>query len=247
MPSERILITREGEAFYVRDLGRDYHTKHGFVKKEILGIAKPGTKITTNTGKEFFVLEPGFTDLYKRIKRAPQIMLTKDLAVIISETGINNKSRIIDAGSGSGASACFLGNIAKEVSTYEIRKEFARVADENVKFLGLGSVTIKVKDIYKGIDEKETDLIVLDLPEPWKVLRHAEKSLKAGGFIVAYLPQITQVLEFVQALKKSKKIMYAKTSETIQREWVFEDKIARPGNIRIGHTGFLVFGRKISK
>src|SRR3989339_897952 len=113
MPSERILITREGETFYVRDLGKDYHTKHGFVKKEILGMAKPGTKITTNTGKEFFVLEPGFTDLYRRIKRAPQIMLAKDLAVIISETGINNKSMVVDAGSGSGASACFLGNIAK--------------------------------------------------------------------------------------------------------------------------------------
>src|SRR3989338_4528710 len=107
-----ILITKEGETYLIKNPDVDFHTKYGFIKKEILKRAKPGARLVTNTCKEFFLIEPGFIDFYKKIKRAPQIMLLKDIAVIVAETGINKNSRVIDAGSGSGAIACFMANLA---------------------------------------------------------------------------------------------------------------------------------------
>jgi tRNA (adenine57-N1/adenine58-N1)-methyltransferase len=185
-----------------------------------------------------------FIDYYKCLRRVPQIMLLKDIGAIVAETGINSKSVVVDAGAGSGALACFLANICKRVVSYEIRKDFAKVAKENAKKLGLKNAIIKNKDIRKGIAERNVDLITLDLPEPWKIIMKAEKSLKQGAFLVAYCPQITQSIEFVKAVKKSKKMVYVKTVETFWRQWLIDERRARPESTAIVHTGFLSFARK---
>jgi tRNA (adenine57-N1/adenine58-N1)-methyltransferase len=55
--------------------------------------------------------------------------------------------------------------------------------------LELKNLKVKKKSIYEGIEEKEVDIITLDLPEPWLAVGPAEAALKVGGFIVSYLPQ----------------------------------------------------------
>lgn len=185
-----------------------------------------------------------FIDGYRRLKRVPQIMLLKDISLIVAETGINSRSVVVDAGAGSGALACFLANLCKKVVSYEIRKDFASVAKENANKLGLANVIIKNKDITKGIAEKNVDVITLDLPEPWKVVPKAEKALKSGGFLVSYSPQITQSIEFIKAVNKNKKLAYTKTMETFWRQWIIDERRARPENTAIVHTGFLSFARK---
>lgn len=189
-------------------------------------------------------IKKDFIDAYRKLKRIPQIMLPKDISAIIALTGVNNKSLVVDAGSGSGALACFLANIVKKVVSYEIRKDFAELAKENANKLGLKNVTIKNKDVYRGITEKNVDLITLDLKEPWRVIRHAEKALKQNGFLVSYSPQITQTIRLVNELSKSKKLCYIKTMETFWREWLIDERRARPENTAIVHTGFLSFARK---
>ena len=154
-------MTKEGKKFYVKDLSKDMHTQFGYVKAKDLK-KKNGTKVVSNTGTEFFMFNPEFIDLYKKKKRAPQIITLKDIGIIIAETGINLKSKIVDSGTGSGALACSMANIAKEVVSYELRKDFFKVADYNKNMLGLKNLTIKNKDIYKGISEKNIDLITFD-------------------------------------------------------------------------------------
>jgi tRNA A58 N-methylase Trm61 len=61
-----------------------------------------------------FVLEPDIMDCYSRIKRGAQIIPLKDVGHIIAETGLNPKSRVVDAGAGSGGLCCIMANIAKE-------------------------------------------------------------------------------------------------------------------------------------
>ena len=118
----------------------DFHTQYGFIKKEDLKKAKEGDLLKSNTSREFFVFNPSFIDLYRKIKRDAQIIPLKDIGLIIAETGINKESRILDAGSGSGALACFLAGIAKEVVTYEIREDFIEIVKSNVDFLGLKNI-----------------------------------------------------------------------------------------------------------
>ncbi|MBS3102430.1 methyltransferase domain-containing protein [Candidatus Woesearchaeota archaeon] len=244
MKSMKMLINSRGKKFLVRDFNSDFHTQFGFFRKDDLK-KKSGSRILSNTKSEFTIFEPCFIDLYRKIKRGAQIIPLKDIGAIIAETGINSKSRVVDAGSGSGALACFLANIAKEVVTYEIREDFIKIVEHNIDFLNLKNIKIKNKNIYGGIDEKNADLITLDLPEPWKVLENAKKALKVGGFLVSYSPTIPQVMDFVDKARELNDFVYVKTSEIIEREWEIEERKVRPKSQPMGHSGFMTFIRKI--
>lgn len=256
--AKKVLIKKEKKAF-VEDLDRevtlsgfekhyvdtdkDYHTKHGIISKKNL-LKKAGSDVSV--GKhEFIVLDPVFLDDYKRIKRLAQIITLKDIGAIIANTGITKDSIVLDAGSGSGALACFLSMLAKKVITIDIDKKSVDVTVENVEGLGLKNVVVKQGDIYnaKSIDEKNIDVFVLDVPEPWKAVKTAKKVLKIGGFLVIYLPNISQVQEFVKALPKE--FLQEKTIEVIEREWAVDKKRTRPKTKDHAHTGFLTFVRRL--
>jgi len=244
---KKILVTKQGRKFYAKDLNQDLHTQYGFIRKEELKQAKEGDLLKTNTNKEFFIFTPSFIDLYRKIKRDAQIIPLKDIGLIIAETGLNKKSRVLDAGSGSGALACFLASIAKEIVSYEIREDFIEIVKSNIEFLGLKNIKIKNKNIYNEIDDRNIDVIILDVPEPWNALENCSKALKIGGFLVSYSPSVPQVADFVNAVKKNENFVYLKTSEVVEREWEVEERKVRPKSKSIGHSGFLSFARKVSK
>src|SRR3989344_9376567 len=241
---KKLLITKAGKKFYIKETDKDFHTQFGFVKKSDL-VKKEGSVVESNTGEAFTVLKPAFIDLYRRIKRDAQIISLKDIGIILAETGVDSKSRVLDAGAGSGALACFLAHLVREMVTYEIRDDFIRIVEANKVFLGLKNLKIKKKDSYAEMDEKNLDLIVLDVPEPWKALESAQKGLKPGGFLVSYSPSIPQTIDFVNAVLKSSGFAHLKTLELIEREWQIEERRVRPKTQGIGHTGFLTFARKI--
>ncbi|MBS3149087.1 methyltransferase domain-containing protein [Candidatus Woesearchaeota archaeon] len=220
----------------------DLHTNFGVIKDKDIKKAKNGSKVVSNIKEEFIVLEPSFDDLIKRIKRGPQIMITKDIGYILTNTGITKDSTVLEAGAGSGYLTSFLSIFCKKVISYERNKEFFKLVNENIKFIGLKNIEIKNKDVYKKIDEKELDLIILDLPEPWNAIENAFKALKKGYFLVCYLPTINQVIEL---LKKNKTFIHVKTVEIIEREWQIDEGKVRPVSSIISHTGFMVFLRKI--
>ena len=238
----KMLVTPQGRKYLYR--GEDIHTQYGFVPKKSIDNAKPGSTLKTNTGKEMLVTNAGFLDIYRRMKRSAQIIPLKDVSAVVAETGINSKSVVLDAGSGSGALCCFLANIVKRVYTYEIRDDFADIVRKNIEILGLRNVVLKKKDIYLGIDEQNLDLVALDLPEPWKVIPHAA-ALKHGGYLVSYSPSIPQVSDFVEAARSAGGLIYLRTIEVIQREWEFEQRKIRPKSQPIGHSGFLSFCRRL--
>ena len=244
---QRVLITKQGRKFYAKDLGQALHTEYGFVRKEDLKKSKEGDLLKSNTGKEFFIFNPQFIDLYRKIKRDAQIIPLKDIGLVIAETGINKGSRILDAGSGSGALACFLAGIAKEVMTYEIREDFIEIVKSNMEFLGLKNIKIRNKNIYEEIEDKNINVAVLDVPEPWKALENCAKALKPGGFLVSYSPSVPQVADFVNALRGNENFVYLKTIEIIEREWEVEERRVRPKSSGIGHSGFMSFARKVTK
>jgi len=230
--------------YYIEDLNKDYSTSYGTIVKKDLK-KKSGSIIKSNTGKEFILLDADFIDEYKTIRRTSQIMTLKDIGYIISSTGVNKNSRVVDAGTGSGAMAIYLAHLVKEVVSYEINKDNINVARENIKKLNLKNIKIKEKSIFSGIDEKEVNLIILDLPQPWNAIKAAENSLKIGGYLVCYNPQITQTSDFVNSIKQNNSFLYEKTIELNERSWKIEGRVVRPRSESIGHTGFLSFARRI--
>src|SRR6266545_2796933 len=82
-----------------------------------------------------------------------------------------------------------------KVITYEQREEFARRALANIHTrLGeVGNLVVRLGRIEDGVqDEQAVDRVVLDLPEPWKLVDAVAARLRPGGILLSYLPTIIQ-------------------------------------------------------
>ncbi len=243
MPISKILIEKfSGRKYLIKDLNSDFITPSGIISKKDLQSKK--TEVLSNKGKPFYLLEPSFPDLWESLHRGPQVILQKDIGLILAKTGVNKDSVIVDAGSGSGSLCLSLANVCKQVTSYENHPEHFAIVQKNKELLSMKNLILKKQDLSLGIEEENLDLITLDLPEPWKVLSHAEKSLKSGGFLVIYLPNLLQVKEFIDGTRESS-ITVLETIELLERKWKIEERIMRPEFEMLGHTGFLVFGRKL--
>lgn len=228
------ILFRLGKFYYWTE--GDLHTNSGVVKEE--DLKKCQDTVNAHSGKEFLVFDANFVDQLEKLRRGPAVMTKKDIGIILSNTGISKDSTVLDAGTGCGMTAALLARSVKKVITYEKNKDFFNLAKKNFEFLGMNNIEQKNEDVYKGISEKNLDLVILDLPEPWNALKHAHKALKSGCFLVAYLPTITQVTDI---LSKIEGFLHEKTIEVLEREWYIEGKKVRPKSQMMGHTGFLVF------
>ena len=229
--------------YLVKDVEKDYHSEYGYIKSEELKKSKPGDTLMSNTSEKFSVLEAGFLDKYLKIRRGPQMIPLKDIGTIITMTGINKNSIVLEAGGGSGGLTCILGHLCKKVYSYDIREDFQEILKKNVEMLGLKNIKIKKGNIYENIIEREIDMIALDLPEPWKALNTINQALKIGGYLVSYSPTIIQTADLVNCITEN--IIHIKTIEIIEREWEISERKVRPKSIGIGHSGFISIFRKI--
>jgi tRNA (adenine57-N1/adenine58-N1)-methyltransferase len=241
-------MDERGHKYLIKLEKRILHTNLGTIDLAELVGAKPGTKILSHIGKEFVALRPSMVDYLQKLKRVPQIMLPKDAAQIVAHTGVGPGSFVVDAGAGSASLAIFLGNLVRpdgRVVSYEVREDFARVALENVEMVGLSDIiTIKLKDIYEGIDESDVDLVSLDLPRPELVVPHAERALKVGGYLSAFTPCIEHLQRLYESLRDSN-FRDFRTIECLIREMEVKKNSTRPSTRMIAHTGYLTFARRV--
>jgi tRNA (adenine57-N1/adenine58-N1)-methyltransferase len=246
---ERVLLVDErGGKYLVRASREKYNTRFGVLDlSQVIGAA-PGAVIRSHLGRPFVVLRPSIIDILQKIRRAPQILLPKDAAQILANTGIGPGSTVVDGGTGSGSLAIFLGNLVRptgHVYSYEVRSDFAELARKNIQFAGLESVvTVKHQDISKGIDEHEVDLVTLDIPKPEAVVPHAEKALKPGGYLFVFSPCIEPVKRVYEVLEKHR-FTGTFTIECLVREIEVKPNATRPKTKMIAHTGYMTFARRI--
>jgi tRNA (adenine57-N1/adenine58-N1)-methyltransferase len=179
--------------------------------------------------------------------RGAQVIYPKDLGQIIMLADVFPGARVLESGVGSGAlTATLLRAVgpAGHVLGYELRPDFADRAVRNVEgFLGAGQpLTVEVRDAYEGVDAVDLDRMLLDLPEPWRMVKHAEAALHPGGILLAYLPTIGQVMRLREELADSAFGM-VETLEVLQRSWHVDGQSVRPDHRMVAHTGFLTHGR----
>lgn len=238
MKVKKILLKDDKKFYWSKG---DFHTQYGLVKEAALAKAKTGN-IKTHLGKELLVMDALFHDNLEKMKRGPAVILPKDVGLILTYSSIDKNSTVMDAGTGSGMLAMYLARFCKKVISYEKNPEFYKIAEENMKSFDIKNVTIKNEDIYEVIKEKNLDLVVLDVSEPWKALENVKKSLKPSHYLICYIPSINQV---AQLMENSKGFFHERTVELIYREWQEDVTRLRPKSQMIGHTGFLVFLRNV--
>jgi tRNA (adenine57-N1/adenine58-N1)-methyltransferase len=247
-PGEEILLIDRKKRRYLVALepGAEFHTHSGFVPHdEIIGRAE-GAVVRTSRGATFTAFRPTLSDFVLKMPRGAQVIYPKDLGPILMLADIFPGARVLESGVGSGALSMTMLRAGAVVTGYEIRADFAARARKNVEAFGgtalTEAYTVCERDCYEGIDERDLDRIVLDLPEPWQVVGHAEEALHPGGIIVAYTPTIIQAVQFRERLVDSA-FELAETIEVLQRGWNIDGTSVRPDHRMVAHTGFLTHAR----
>ena len=247
---ERVLLVDPKDRRYLITLvaGSTFHTHAGIVAHVDLIGSCEGRTITGSTGRSFLVLRPTLSDVVLKMPRGAQVIYPKDLGAILIAADIGPGQRVLEAGVGSGALSMTALRAGASVVGYELRTDFAERARANVAAtLGPDApYRVEIRDVTLGIDERDLDRVLLDMPEPHKVVAAAGEALRPGGILLAYLPTINQTALLRQALAESDAPFgMAETQEIMRRTWHVEARSVRPDHRMVGHTGFLTTARRI--
>ena len=212
-----------------------------------LGRAPGGT--VAWLGRQYRLVRPSLSDLLGGLERGPQIVTPKDAFHLAFLAGAVPGASVAEAGSGSGALTVVLATLVGRegrVASYDRRPEFLDAARRNVERSGLlDRVAFRLRDVaVEGLPGEPVHGVVLDLPEPWSVLRSAREALATGGSLATYTPTYNQLERTVRALR-DERFEEVRALELIERPIHVGDGGTRPEFEMLGHTGFLAAGRKV--
>ncbi len=244
-----LLLGKDKREFMFRlQAGAELHTHRGIIRHDEVIGHRWGETLTTHIGYPYLLLQPSLDQLIRGIRRNTQIVYPKEIGYIIVKMNIGPGVRIIEAGTGSGGLTIALARMVGatgHVYTYEARPAMQALARRNLERLGLeGNVTFHLRDIAEGFEEREADVLFLDVREPWLYLEAAHAALRSGGFFGALLPTTNQVSALLAALEESR-FGFVEVEELLLRAYKPVPQRLRPEDRMVAHTGYLVFARSL--
>ena len=245
------LLGRDKKYFIVRLApGARLDTHRGYLPHDSLIGAEYGSEVYTHLGHGFYLLEPSTDDLIREIKRSSQIIYPKDSGFILMKLSVRPGQTVLEAGSGSGGMTTVLAQMVGptgRVISYEIRDDMLRNAQRNIERAGLSDrVTFKLRDIAEGFDETDVDAFFLDVPNPWDYTGQVRRALKGGGFFGSILPTTNQVSTLLVSMEREG-YEFIEVCEILLRYYKTVPERLRPADRMVAHTGFLIFGRPITR
>ncbi|MCY0867922.1 MAG: tRNA (adenine-N1)-methyltransferase [Desulfurococcus sp.] len=249
---DSVLVVLDEKRRFIARVRRDgiLGTDKGFVKLGDL-IGKPyGVIVKTSQGFKALILKPLPHDYSTLLHRATQIIYPKDAGLMIHLSGIGPGSKIGEAGVGSGALTIVLANSIGDTGIlygFDISEKNLEVAKGNLEKAGLlERVRLLKHDIREPVSlPVDLDSFFLDIPDPWNALRVVAGLVRAGGTLLVYSPTINQVEKTVVELKKNPCFADIHSYEVLLREYKVEEGAVRPFTRMIGHTGYVVFARRV--
>ena len=242
----KMILDERGKKYIFKE-GQDFESDLGIVHAEDVAAADVGDEVKSHLGHSFKIVKPNVNDFIDLMDRRCSILIKKDIGTVLAYTGLGAGHRVVDAGTGAGAIALNFSNIVGDsgrVFTYEIREDFAEVARKNIETFGVSNIEVKNQNVKDGIDEKNIDLVFLDLPKPYEIFEDVWDALNLGGWLVVYAPYINQA-EISYRVAKKLNFYNIEILETLERGLEVRQRGTRPKTRMVGHSGYLLFARKL--
>ncbi|MFA7198539.1 MAG: methyltransferase domain-containing protein [Methanoculleus sp.] len=236
---EHLLLVGGEREYFVKAGEGKFSTDRGMIDLGALAGMNPGDEIRTHLDVPFTVLRPRPTDFFVHAKRSGAPMLPKDIGIVIAYTGMNRNDTVLDAGTGSGVAAIYFGNVARSVKTYEVRPEFARLAEKNIRNARLDNVEVVAADMLEATGE--FDVVHLDLMITPAHVEHAFSLLSPGGYLACYTPFLEHT--FVTLDTATPLFRDVHCYECMERELTRSARGTRPST-RVAHSGYVTVARK---
>lgn len=247
-----MLLDRKDREYLARlDPQRAIAIRGGKIAAEDMIGRAEGSVVRSSLNEPFLVFRPTLPQLIPNLPRSAQVIYPKDIGPILIWADLFPGARVVEAGIGAGAlSMALLRAIGDEgeLYSYEIREDFAQLAQKNVaRYFGPApNWQVKIGDVATELSESEVDRVILDLPEPWRVVERVWTALRPGGCLLCYLPTVLQVKSLVDALRQDGRFACIEVSENLMRFWHFKGASARPQHRMVAHTGFLTSARRLA-
>ena len=186
--------------------GGKTNTMWGVFNHDELAKAEEGSVVRTHLGEEFLIFRAmlhEYVECRGEFKHVTQIIRPRDWGLIYVFADITPDSKIIEIGTGSGGILAFLAKSLRDgfIYSYEKEADRAKVAEKNLEKLSLKkNYVIKVRDVSKGVDEKNADIVLIDTPDPWNILDTAYNLLRPGGRVVIYVPTANQIARTLEKM-----------------------------------------------
>lgn len=241
-----MILDERGKKYLLKE-DKEFQSDLGIISQEDIATAEIGDEVKSHLDHSFKIVKPTVNDFIDLMDRRCSILIQKDIGAVLAHTGLGSGDRVVDAGTGAGAIALNFGNVVGDegkVYSYEIRKDFAEIASKNIENFGIENIEVKNQDIKEGIEEENLDLIFLDLPKPFEIFEDVYDSLKLGGWLVVYAPYIDQA-ETSYRIAKKLDFYNIEIIETLQRGLEVRPQGVRPQTRMVGHSGYLLFARKL--
>ncbi len=225
------------------------HTHIGIIDFDsILGL-EYGSSVITSKQKKVYLMLPTIFDFVMKSDRKTQIVYPKDLGYIAIRTGLKSGCNVLEIGTGSASLTTFFASLvgpSGHVFTYDINEEFMEIARKNLKKSGMENYVSMFKhDIMtEGLEHTDIDIAIIDLGDPWNVLQIVHKCLKNSGSVAVICPTMNQ-LEKTSKHMNEVGFMDIESTEIMIRNIEAREGKTRPSMRMIGHTTYLIFGRKI--
>ena len=241
MTDRPVLVVRDGREFLLEP-GETLETDLGVL--ELPADVETGTTVETHLGEPFEVRRLRGPELFDHLERTGAPMMPRDIGLVVGHTGVASGERVLDAGTGTGVLAAYLGRLGAQVTTYERDADFADVARENMRLAGVDDrVEVRTGDLLDAVDDLGGfDVVTLDTADAAAVVERAPDLLASGGHVAAYTPFVETARDCVEAARDAG-LSAVECVETIQRELEVDDRGSRPATAGVGHTGYLTFGR----
>lgn len=246
-----LLIDQRGKRhLFILRKGETFHSDRGWIPHDAIIGHSDGRWLRSSLGTRYLALRPTLAEYVLEMPRGAQVIYPKDLAMILFWADIYPGAMVVEGGIGSGALTLALlravGPSGRVVS-YETREDFAQRAMKNLG-TRMGEVenhSLRLADIYEGIAEREVDRLILDLPEPWRMVASGAEALRPGGIIACYVPTIIQAQQAAEALQGHGAFALVETFETLMRPWQIQGMSVRPFHRMVAHTGFITLARRV--
>jgi len=251
---DRVQLTDQKGKIYSITItpGKEWHTHKGWIiHDDLIGLPE-GSVVSTSAGLKFTAFIPLLTDYVLSMPRGATIVYPKDAALIVGFADIFPGARVLEAGVGSGALTLSLLRAvgpSGSVHSVERREEFAANATSNIEnyFGGRpGNWSLAIGSVQEQEFDHEFDRVILDMLAPWECVEMAAKVLRPGGVFMAYVATTTQLSATAEALKDDGHFTEPESFESMVRGWHHEGLAVRPQQRMIGHTGFLIFSRRMA-